>query len=150
MRAVSAAAVLMVLLMASCRSVPDSVMLQNFQQHKSALDELAMMATRDKLGCPIPATGEAPCVSPARLAQYQAILKSARVFAVSPQWDHGCILFPSVQESALLAMHSHARGYAYSTRATLVPSTQDTAGEIGERSMAFKPIHEPWYLYFSA
>ncbi len=150
MRAVSTAAVLIILLMSSCRSLPDSAMLQQFKQHKSALDELAAMATQDSLTCPIPASGQAGCISPARLAQYQALLKSAHVFGVSPQWDHGCLLFPSVQESALLAMHSHARGYAYSTESLLVPGTTNTAAEIGARAMAFKPINGYWYLYFSA
>lgn len=150
MRAVAPASVLIVLLIGSCQSVPDSAMLRNFQQHKSALDELATMATRDSLSCPIPASGEARCISRARLAQYQALLKSAHVFGVSPQWHHGLILFPSVQESALLATHSHARGYAYAIRPPLGPGTQDTAGEVGERAMAFRVIDGPWYLYFSA
>lgn len=108
------------------------------------------MTTSDGLSCPVPASGEAKCVSPERLAQYQKLLKSAHVFGVSPQWGRGCILFPSVQESALLAMHSHARGYAYATRSPLAPSTQDTAGEVGEYPMAFKQVNGDWYLYFSA
>lgn len=108
------------------------------------------MATSDGLSCPVPASGEAKCVSPERLAQYQMLLKSAHVFGVAPQWGRGCILFPSVQESALLAMHSHARGYAYVTRSPLAPSTQNTAGEVGEHRMAFKQVNRDWYLYFSA
>jgi hypothetical protein len=138
------------MLMTSCRSVPDSVMLQSFRHRKAALDDLAHMAVQDRLSCPIPASGEASCVPPARLAQYQALLKSAQVFAVSPQWDHGCILFPSVQESALLAIHTHARGYAYATNNHLLPSTKDTRSEVGENPMAFRQINGSWYLYFSA
>jgi hypothetical protein len=101
----------LVLLLASCRSVPDSVMLGAFDQHEEILDQLVQMARADNLSCPIPAAGHADRVSPARLGEYQRLLRSAKVFGISPQKNTGCIFFPSVQESALLAMHSHARGY---------------------------------------
>jgi hypothetical protein len=86
----------LVLLLASCRSVPDSVMLVAFDQHEEILDQLVQMARADNLSCPIPAAGHADCVSPARLGEYQRLLRSAKVFGISPQKNTGCILFPSV------------------------------------------------------
>jgi hypothetical protein len=141
---------LMVLVTMSCRSVPDSVMLRSFQQDRPALDELARMATADNLSCPVPASGKAECLPAARVAQYQILLRSAHVFGVSPQRNHGYILFPSVQESALLAIHTHSRGYAYALGSSLLPSTKETRNEVGEKPMAFRQINGPWYLYFSA
>lgn len=142
--------VALVLLLASCRSIPDSSMLDDFDRHKAVLDQLAEMAKRDSLSCPVPKVGMARCISAGRTAQYQALLKSAGVFAISPQWDRGVVLFPSVQESALLAMHSHVRGFAFATVAPLLPATHDTAAEVGETPMAFKVIGGHWYLYFAA
>ncbi len=140
----------LVILLSSCRSVPDSVMLGAFDQHQQILDQLVQMARADDLNCPIPASGRAACVSPARLGEYQRLLQSAKVFGISPQKNTGCILFPSVQESALIAMHSHARGYAFAFKPPLVPTTADTAQEVGEKPMVFKRIDGNWYLYFSA
>jgi hypothetical protein len=142
--------ILTALLLASCRTVPDSVMQASFERHKDALEQVVAMATSDALSCPIPRVGEAACVSPARLAEYQSLLKSADVLGVSPQWARGCILFPSVQESALIAMQTHVRGYAFAERVPLQPGTEDTAREVGESPIAFKSINGHWYLYFSA
>lgn len=144
------ATIIITLVLYSCRSVPDSAVLQAFDQHKEILNQLANMALEDHLSCPIPASGVANCISKSRLATYQRFLREAHVFGVSPQWDRNCILFPSVQESALLAMHAHARGYAYAVRPPLLPKTKDTAAELGENDMAFRPIQGDWYLYFSA
>jgi hypothetical protein len=145
-----ASAIILVLTLCSCRSVPDSTVLQGFTQHKQILEQLAEMTVQDHLSCPIPASGEANCVPAPKLRTYQSLLRAAHVFGVSPQWGRNCILFPSVQESALLAMHAHARGYAYAVRSPLLPTTSDTAAESGEKEMAFRPIEDNWYLYFRA
>jgi hypothetical protein len=150
LKTIAPVSVALILVLTSCRSVPDSAMLESFEQHRAALEELTEMATRDSLSCPIPKVGAAACVSPARIAHYQALLTSAHVFAISPQWERGYVLFPSVQESALLAMHSHVRGYAFAARSPLLPTTGDTADEVGENPIAFKAIGGHWYLYFSA
>ncbi len=150
LRVRSATLMAVVLTLCSCRSVPDDTILRSFDQHKDTLERLAKMTVSDHLSCPIPASGKVDCVPPPKLAMYQSLLRAAHVFARSPQWDRNCILFPSVEESALLAMHAHARGYAYAVRSPLLPKTLDTAAESGEKDMAFRPIRGDWYLYFSA
>jgi hypothetical protein len=106
----TAAVTFILLLTTSCRPVPaDSVMLKDFQSNKAIFEKLATMATQDSLGCGLPNVGEAKCVASDRLAEYQKLLQSVRVTAISPYSKCKCFLLPSVRGQG-----QGSRGYAYS------------------------------------
>ncbi len=144
-----AAPMIAMLLLYSCRSVPDSALLQGFDQHKQIFDRLAKMALEDHLSCPIPASGGANSVSESGLARSKLVARSPRVWNFATV---GSQLHPlSLCAGVCFASHARsARGYAYEFDHHCFQRLLTRQLNPAKRTWSSSQVEGDWYLYFSA